>query len=158
MACLIVALLMAPGAVLAGCYDRDGAARFRITDAEAEDTRTGLVWQRCSLGTRWNGGDECTGEIAYLGLDEAIAAAGGGWRVPTGPELESIVELGCGSPVVDQSVFPDIRPDVEGRAKYWTTNPVGTLDLYWNFDFVDGQPDGNTRGILLAVRLVRSGH
>ena len=54
--------------------------------------------------------------------------------------------------------LPDIRPDVEGRAKYWTTNPVGTLDLYWNFDFVDGQPDGNTRGILLAVRLVRSGH
>lgn len=151
---------MAPGVVSAGCYDTgsNGAApRFRVTAGEALDTRTGLIWQRCSLGTSWKGAG-CAGEIAYVGLDEAIAAVSDGWRVPSGPELESIVQLGCGSPVVDQSVFPDIRPDVEGRAKYWTTNPVGTLDLYWNFDFVDGQPDGNTRGIRLAVRFVRGGN
>lgn len=154
---MIVALFAVPVAALAGCYDRGGVARFRLQEGEALDTRTGLVWQRCSLGTRWNGKDGCTGETAYLGLDDAMAEAKEGWRVPTGPELESIVELECRSPVVDPQVFPDIRPDVEGRAKYWSTNPVGTLDLYWNFDFVDGHPDGNTRGILLAVRLVRSG-
>ena len=34
--------------------------------------------------------------------------------------------------------------------------PVGTLDLYWNFDFIDGHPDGNSRGVRLSVRLVRS--
>jgi hypothetical protein len=156
----LVAMLAASGALAAGCYDTDlgeCTPRFRLAGGEAHDGRTGLVWQRCSLGKIWNGSG-CAGEISYLGLDEAIAAAQGGWRVPSGPELESLVQLGCGSPVVDQSIFPDIRPDVEGRAKYWTTNPVGTLDLYWNFDFIDGQPDGNTRGIRLAVRLVRTGN
>lgn len=154
----IAATLMAPSALSAGCYDtnaKDATPRFRVTGGEARDERTGLIWQRCSLGTSWNG-ITCTGEISYLDLDEAIAAAKDGWRVPSGPELESIVQLSCGSPVVDPSVFPDIRPDVEGHAKYWTTHPVGTLDLYWNFDFIDGQPDGNTRGIRLAVRLVRT--
>lgn len=32
----------------------------------------------------------------------------------------------------------------------------GELDLYWNFDFIDGQPDANSRGIQLFVRLVKS--
>lgn len=145
----------------AACYDRDAAgrqARFRLNGGEAVDVRTGLVWQRCSVGLRWSGGG-CTGEIDFLSLDEAQKTAtepGGGWRVPSGPELESLVDPDCGSPVVDTTVFPDIRPTEEGLAKYWTTNPVGVLDLYYNFDFVDGTPDGNSRGIRLAVRLVRS--
>lgn len=154
--CLLT--LLAAGPAGAGCYDdasKEPPPRFRLSGGEALDTRTGLVWQRCSLGLTWDGAG-CAGEVSYLGLDDALAAPGKGWRVPTGPELESIVELRCGTPVVDPKVFPDIRPDAEGRAKYWTTNPVGTLDLYWNFDFIDGQPDGNTRGIQLAVRLVRS--
>lgn len=117
---------------------------------------TGLIWQRCSFGQKWNGKGRCIGEINYVGLDEAIASVSGEWRVPSGPELESIVDVSCGSPVVDTSIFPDIRPDEEGHAKYWTTNAVGTLDLHWNFDFIDGHPDGNTRGIQLAVRFVRT--
>ncbi len=156
LAALLAVLPALPAA--ADCYDRDGAGRqtrFELRDGEARDRRTGLVWQRCSLGTAWDG-KTCAGELTYLGLEEAIAAAPAGWRVPSGPELESIVDLSCGSPVADTTVFPDIRPDDEGRAKYWTTNPLGTLDLYWNFDFVDGQPDGNSRSIQLAVRLVRS--
>jgi hypothetical protein len=157
---LILATMLAmPVPGLAGCYDRDARGqqtRFRVVGGEAHDLRSGLIWQRCSVGTKWDGKNGCVGQITYLGLDAAIAAATDGWRVPSGPELESIVDLDCGSPVVDPFVFPDIRPDEEGHAKYWTTNPVGTLDLYWNFDFVDGHPDGNSKGIELMVRLVHT--
>ena len=149
----------APFPSVAGCYGRDGAAqqtRFRILGGEVQDTISGLVWKRCSLGTEWAGKDSCVGQITHLGLDEAIALASDGWRVPSGPELQSLIDVGCGSPVVDQSVFPDIRADDEGHAKYWTTNAMGALDLYWNFDFIDGQADANSRGIQLAVRFVKS--
>lgn len=157
MLAFLTILTATPG--MASCYGRQGSehqTRFRVSGGEVEDTSTGLIWQRCSSGAEWKAKAGCVGEISYLGLDDALATAADGWRVPSGPELESLVDVGCGSPVVDPSVFPDIRPDDEGHAKYWTTNPVGTLDLYWNFDFIDGHPDGNSRGVRLSVRLVRS--
>jgi hypothetical protein len=161
---LLVTVILVAGTwpTFAACYDRDAdghQTRFRLHGGEAVDTRTGLVWQRCSAGNTWNGTDACTGETSYLNLDEAIAAAavmGNGWHVPSGAELESIVDPACGSPVVDPAIFPDIRPTEENLAKYWTTSPTGMLKLFWNFDFVDGYPDGNSRGIHLAVRFVRS--
>jgi hypothetical protein len=78
--------------------------------------------------------------------------------VPSGPELQSIVDPACGSPVVDLNVFPDIRKDEDGEADYWTTNPVGIANLFYYFDFMSGRPDGHTRGFQLAIRLVRSGN
>ena len=143
----------------AECYGRNAGerqTRFKVIEGEVEDTKTGLIWKRCSFGREWKGKGGCVGEVAYLGLNEAIASAADGWRVPTGPELQSLVDIGCGTPVVDQSIFPDIRPDEEGHAKYWTTSAYGAANLYWNFDFVDGQPDANSRGVQLSVRFVRT--
>ena len=147
---------------LAGCYGRTDTraqTRFILRGAEAFDTKTGLIWQRCSLGMNWDGKRGCVGEIMSVGLDEATKKAeklDGKWRVPSGPELESIVDRACGSPVVDANVFPDIAKDEDGEADYWTTNPVGTANLYYFFDFMSGQADGHTRGFQLAVRLVRN--
>ena len=147
---------------MAGCYGRTDAkpqSRFVLPGGEAFDAKTGLIWQRCSLGMAWNAKRGCVGETVSLGLDEAMKRAemlGGKWRVPSGPELESIIDRSCGSPVVDASVFPDIREDEDGEADYWTTNPVGTANLYYFFDFISGQADGHTRGFQLAVRLVRN--
>jgi hypothetical protein len=76
--------------------------------------------------------------------------------VPCGPELESIVDIGCGSPVVDAPVFPDIRASEEGTAEYWTTNPAGAANLFYFFDFMTGTADGHSRGFQLAVRLVKA--
>jgi Protein of unknown function (DUF1566) len=127
---------------------------------EAFDTKSGLTWQRCSLDLAWHGQQGCAGELETVGLDEAAQKAkeaGPQWRVPSGPELESIIDASCGSPVVDVRVFPDIRKDEDGEADYWTTNPVGSADLFYFFDFMSGQADGHTRGFQLAVRLVRNG-
>jgi Protein of unknown function (DUF1566) len=161
---VVVAMVLSSlAAARAGCYDRAGGSqhRFVLNGAEASDTKTGLIWQRCSVGLLWGDKGTCRGQIAFLSLDDAkrmASAAGTGWRVPSGPELESIVDRRCGSPVVDSTVFPDIRPDEEGAAKYWTTNAVGAANLMYYFDFMTGQADGHSRGIHLAVRLVRDAH
>jgi hypothetical protein len=158
---LVVALALLPMKDSAmACYDAASGSqrRFVLNDGEVFDTKTGLTWQRCSLGTSWDG-RRCTGEIVFASLDQAkqmANAVGPQWRVPSGPELESIVDLSCGHPVVDKRVFPDIHPDEDGAAEYWTTNPVGTANLFYFFDFMTGQADGHSRGFRLAVRLVKS--
>ena len=146
----------------AGCYGRANEraqTRLVLRGGEAIDTRTGLIWQRCSLGTTWDGKDGCVGKIMPVGLDEAGTKAqefGGNWHVPSGQELESIIDRLCGSPVVDVNVFPDLREVEQDEADYWTTSPVGMANLHWFFDFTNGQADGHTRGFHLAVRLVRN--
>jgi len=157
---LLAIILASPS--MAACYGRTGAqpqTRFVLLGGEALDSKTDLVWQRCSLGMTWDGKRGCHGERMSVGLDEAMISAqklGGLWRVPSGPESESIIDRSCGSPVVDVSVFPDIQKDEDGEADYWTTNSVGMADLYYFFDFMSGQADGHTRGFQLSVRFVRN--
>jgi hypothetical protein len=161
------ALLLTLGLVIlshpsaSACYDRSGLPaqkRFILKGNEAFDSKTGLTWKRCSLGTKADGTGRCIGEKAFVNLDQALRSAkaeGDGWHVPSGPELESLIDVSCGSPVVDVSVFPDIRPDDDGSAEYWTTNEVGAADLIYYFDFMTGRADGHSRGFQLAVRLVK---
>jgi hypothetical protein len=155
---LILVLLSHPSAA---CYDRSspsGQKRFILKGDDAFDSKTGLTWKRCSLGTKAEGGRGCVGEKAFVNFDQALRSAkaeGDGWHVPSGPELESLIDISCGNPVVDVSVFPDIRPDIEGAAEYWTTNEVGVANLIYYFDFMTGRADGHSRGFQLAVRLVK---
>lgn len=147
--------------VVAGCYEAAGGVRqrFVVKGGEAVDQKTGLTWKRCSLGLVWDTKRGCTGEVRYASLDEAAEAAkaeGADWHVPSGPELESIIDPACGKPVVDNAVFPDIRADEDGKAEYWTTNPVGAASLVYFFDFMTGSADGHSRGFKLAVRFVKS--
>ena len=105
--------LLAANEAAAGCHwtDRGLQARFILHGDEAVDAKTGLIWKRCSLGLTWDDRQGCIGEIARVGLDYALQKAkeaGWEWRVPSGPELQSIVDPACGSPVVDVNVFPDI--------------------------------------------------
>jgi hypothetical protein len=159
---LTVVLVATPfGNSIAGCYGRTetrSQTRFVLRGGEALDTKTGLIWQRCSLGMTWDSKRGCLGEVMSVGLDEATKKAGelgGKWRVPSGRELESLIDRSCDSAVVDISVFPDVKKDEDGEADYWTTNPVGMAGLYYFFDFVSGRADGHTRGFQLSVRLVR---
>ena len=145
----------------AACYDgptTHGQKRFTVKSDEGLDSKTGLIWRRCSLGTKAERGNRCAGEKAFVNLDQAMQLAkaeGNGWHVPSGPELESPIDVSCGSPVVDVSIFPEIEPDDEGTAKYRTTNEVGAANLIYYFDFMTGRADGHSRGFQLAVRLVR---
>jgi hypothetical protein len=153
--------LAAAKEAVAGCeWINPVSPRFILRGGEAVDLQTGLIWKRCSLGLTWDDDRHgCVGEITKVGLDEALQKAkeaGPEWRVPSGPELQSIVVLTCGSPVVDIKVFPDIRSDEDGEDDYWTTNPVGVTNLFYCFDFMSGQRGRHTRDFQLAIRLVRN--
>ncbi|MFI3136278.1 MAG: DUF1566 domain-containing protein [Methylococcaceae bacterium] len=82
------------------------------------DTKTGLMWKRCSEGQLWDDVTSmCVSRYAYYSWQTALQRAqdtnvrGGfaglvGWRVPNSKELGSLVEEQCYSPAINLAVFP----------------------------------------------------
>lgn len=134
------------------------SSRFVLKGTEVLDKKTQLVWQRCSVGTQWNG-KQCTGTPALVTLVDAKQMAkklGHGWHVPDMNELSSIVEEQCPSPYINHKVFTDIQELGEG-APYWSTTPIKAMPgLIYYIDFINGDIDGHTENFPLAVRLVRN--
>lgn len=160
---LLFAALACPGAALGACQkgkpESTPTARFTLMDGLAFDRKTQLTWDRCSLGTAWNG-TKCAGSVKLVSLDSAKRLAnqrGEGWRVPTIEELYSIVESRCTQPAINAEVFPGIKNLGEG-APYWSASRIREMpSLVYFVDFLSGEVDGHGKEFALAVRLVRSG-
>ena len=133
------------------------------SDGTVTDTKTGLMWKRCSEGQVWNG-NTCVGEASTIGWDEAMpndkqrpwpAFAGhDDWRLPDVKEMQSIVDYGRYRPSIDTNRFPN-TPDV----LFWTASPNAYYSDYswfvgFGFGFVN---DGSRNHYRYAVRLVRGG-
>lgn len=95
---------------------RSGVAKDRFVPspdgAEVTDNLTGLIWQRCPVGTAWNAGSEtCTGtatEFSWVeAQDYAASNRTGGWRIPNVKELFSLVDFTTPSPAIDHVAFPN---------------------------------------------------
>lgn len=95
---------------------------------------TGVIRTPATPGIEWTqtlfGGRRVSQEEA----DAAIAALGGGWRMPTDKEAEALVDRSRYSPAINTDLFPDTASDA-----YWT----GTLCARdeasrWVVDFCDG--------------------
>ncbi len=162
---------------LAVCDERLRAAtptaRFRVDPGgTATDLRTGLVWQRCPLGTTLDDGgtpgllddDRCRADTAprtFTWSGALVAAqqlnAGGGfagftdWRLPNRKELLSIVETRCTSPAINSQVFPD-TPTVSFLS---ATPDVSSQTLVRLINFGTGGDDVTGKTVLHPVRLVR---
>lgn len=95
-------------------------SRFKISGNEAHDLKTGLVWQRCSVGQRWDD-STCLGSPATRTWSGALSLAAGDWRLPNIKELMSIVERACNSPAINLTVFPNTPSGV-----YWSSSPFST--------------------------------
>lgn len=135
--------------------------QFIVLDDEVLDTRTGLVWTRCSDGQSWDGA-ACVGE-AFLfswrnAVDRAKVVAGNTgipWRLPNPKELTSIVDAGRFAPTIDTTVFPG-TPAV----RYWTSsydsgNATLSTAYFVNFEHGGSYDHDQQRGY--AIRLVRTG-
>lgn len=129
-----------------------------LSDGTVKDTHTGLVWMRCAIGSSWSG-SECTGSGMTFFWDDALKLASdydyadsSDWRVPNIKELNSIVELSCGSPAINMTIFPDAA-----GAEFWTSSPASANDeRIWNINFSSGYPNyASDKDSQLYVRLVR---
>lgn len=167
----LVALLLGMTALptLAACPS-SAPGRFIPNGAEVKDTRTGLVWARCSVGQSWNGA-ACIGSISRMSHEQALVHAKGqtGWRLPDVKELSSLVDRGCKKPSIDTTAFPG-TPDTW----YWTATPRAMGDYagrssgwVWAVEFKHGNTTAEEEGVVGrpsasrrefgAVRLVRMG-
>ena len=129
-------------------------------DRTLTDTLTGLMWQQCLVG---QGGADCGLDSAhsfswaealiYSGETEDLGGYAGhmGWRVPNIRELESIVELQCGRPAINLSLFPN-----NGVGHLWSSSPYRFYPHYsWYLDFEDGVYIYGDRTEKKHIRLVR---
>ena len=139
-----------------------GAGRFEDNaDGTVTDTRSHLMWMRCSRGQQWID-KRCAGQALRLSWQAAKEFAEdvnqqgqmfyNDWRVPKVSELATIAELQCASPRINVSVFPDTVP-----SWYWTAslrpNSAGEA-LALSFGTEGVGHDDLTQSAL--VRLVRS--
>jgi len=130
---------------------------------EVTDTKTGLVWSRCTLGQVWKKGKGCVGEIEFLKRKEAEALArslGNGWRLPRIDELQTLVEKRCKSPMLNAKFFGKVQDVTHEGANYLSASIYLEGDeviptLFYTIDFMNGSVDAHTKGFIGAVRLVR---
>lgn len=121
---------------------------------EVTDTQTKLIWQRCTVGQKWDG-KTCSGKATKVSLPDAKAMGAStspAWHVPTKDELLSIVDKTVKKPAIDKAAFPGTPPAI-----FWATQP-GTADSLnaWIVQFKTGKVYANTHKAKYLVRLVRS--
>jgi uncharacterized repeat protein (TIGR01451 family) len=125
-------------------------------DGTVTHKKTGLMWQRCSIGQTWNG-TICTGSASIMNWYDATTQTSDladydNWRLPTINELNTIVEYKDYNPAINLSVFPNTP-----SSHFWSAsvNAGGTSDAWIvNFSGVHDNSSGYKR-INYAVRLVR---
>jgi uncharacterized repeat protein (TIGR01451 family) len=117
--------------------------------------KTGLMWQRCSVGQTWNGAG-CTGSASSMNYTSAIAQTSvladyNDWRLPTLNELNTIVEYKNYSPAINSTVFPNTPSNLFWSASFFASSPDGAFIVGFN----GGYDDYNLKDGNLVVRLVR---
>lgn len=92
------------------------------------DEKTGLLWeQKASVATFTH--DQALAHCSELGLD------GGGWRLPSIRELNSLVDTSRVNPAIDAIAFPGTE-----AAIFRTSTPHASIaGTTWTVDFHYGQ-------------------
>jgi Protein of unknown function (DUF1566) len=105
------------------------------------DTKSKLTWQQTVSSTTYTWADAKT-----------YCAAGGGWRVPTIKELQSIVDISqTAAPSIDPTAFPSTPSDW-----FWSSSPMaGSPSYAWGVYFSNGNTNGYGVSDAGHVRCVR---
>jgi hypothetical protein len=117
------------------------STRYTIANGTVYDTQTKLTWQREVSTSTW---DDAKAYCAGLSLD------GGGWRVPSLGELQTIVDEST-NPSVDAAAFPMTPSDY-----FWSSSPVvGDPSRAWTCFFANGSTYSFAVSKPESVRCVR---
>ncbi len=136
-------------------------SRFTTTPDTVTDSKTSLMWMRCSLGQ--SGGGCSTGNATEYNWQQALesvattnATSPGGyndWRLPNIKELASIVEVKCYNPAINTNVFPNTTL---GSNSYWSSSPhADDNSRAWHVYFSNGINTISNKTNSYYVRLVR---
>lgn len=136
--------------------------------------KTGLMWQRCSIGQVWDGA-VCTGNPTLMDYASALKLLQydysntlptpnrlgnyWDWRLPTTNEIKTIVDYSTHSPAINSSVFPNTPYGSFGSSSagfFWSSPSVDNLDIVWVVSFGNGLSMTLNKTDLSAVRLVRT--
>ena len=120
---------------------------------EVRDVQTNLIWQRCSIGQRWDG-KRCKGKAVMLSWSEAKTAAqsiASGYRLPTIQELQTLTDRSCYNAAMNENIFPNAQPDA-----YWSATLSSAKFGYAMYvDFYYGMTYEDDRGDRFYARPVR---
>lgn len=150
------------------------------------DSKTNLIWMRCSLGQQWTG-STCAGVAMEMNWNDALNTAmsfsytgHNDWRVPTVDELDTLVQCSAGrapsarpngeyvrdtdgSCLGDNYQTPTINisafPNTPGSwYGYWSSSPNASNSGYaWAVGFGSGYVGYSDKNDGSRVRLVRVG-
>jgi hypothetical protein len=129
--------------------------------SEVTDLGTGLIWQRCTLGSTWKS-TACTGNVSKYNFKDALLKAKAlststkKWRLPNIKELDSLAIF---KQNIDQSLDNVVFPGNAANA-YWSSSPVyNDAALAWAYSFaVQSKPVQKNKSLATpdaVVRLVR---
>jgi len=143
-------------------------------DGTLIDVKTGLQWQRFSMGQKWKN-NTCRGEAVRYTWDEALAYAQNDnyagytdWRLPTIDELKSLLHPGllkiwCDTDESCRGESPKLttHPEAFPNAPYtpvWSSSPYTSYSYFgWYIGFDYDYASYDDRHYGRHVRLVRSG-
>ena len=122
----VVALVIV--SVLAFNYYQQEYRWIASDKGTVKDSKTGLIWMRCSIGQNWNG-TTCTGtatkhnweKAKKIGRDKTFAGFSD-WRLPAKNELQTLICQDCGKPTINSNAFPNTRGDW-----YWSSSPYAII-------------------------------
>ncbi|HEY0178111.1 MAG TPA: DUF1566 domain-containing protein, partial [Dokdonella sp.] len=151
------------GAAAGVRFVRGGASFGPISDdgdGTVTDPRTGLMWDRCSLGQ--DDATTCAGDVEAPNWQDALQEVAqrnaqnwrghSDWRLPNVKELMSLVEPARTAPTIDAAAFPN----TPGGA-YWTsTTNVHVPRTAWAVFFGDADVFAVDKVNPARVRLVRT--
>lgn len=178
----LIMLLAAPGLVLAEqqCFNQvpsNQSNRFTTSQELITDNLTGLIWQRCTIGSVWAESlSACNNDVRFNWQDTLKAVdtfneeqrtnnADADWRLPNIKELASLVTLHCINPATDLNAFP------QASGTYWSSTPatgqaiVSTVNngytitsQIWSVNFNNGRTVPESAINSRSARLVRGGN
>lgn len=115
------------------------AAPYTDNGDTITDTRTGLVWQKCSNG---QSGASCgTGSATTATWTAAITycnnlnLAGKTWRLPSKNELLSITERSKYSPAIDTTYFPATVSSSYWSSSTYASGTASAWGVYFNYGY-----------------------
>ncbi|MCF8210296.1 MAG: protein kinase [Rhodoferax sp.] len=121
---------------------------------QVRDLKTGLIWQRCEVGKKWNG-STCVGQGGSFTFKSALQRAGNGWHVP---DIDQLKTLLTAEKVDGLNINPQAFPNSSSR--FWSGSPYASdSNVAWvvYFDIYHTGGVNHNRSLGLAVRLVRGG-